>query len=367
MLVENGVTYAAYGKGPKPEFYGTARNYADPTCWKETDIPNVWETVDVITGSAGFILFDEKTYTYKVQSNDELKKNFDFYDTNYGDSPVRLYYDGGNPGNAFEKIYIAPGTSIIYAAGKKNIKVDNLAMKYTGWHGVQTSDVHNVHFTNCVVGWIGGAGGSSRWGNGIEFWGAASDCSIDHCWVYQTYDTGVTNQFKGVYDQICVEENISYTNNLLDYCSYSFEFFMNQKNSNNDIMRDVFFENNISRYCGYGWGDNNRPTKNTQRHVKGWVGKNKVKNVVIRNNLFSEAKYGTLDYGARPVNANFSVYFVVLPQYGLVIDGNTYVEKNGASFSEYKGPNYTYSYDLHSEFIRDNVDLNAKIALLENK
>lgn len=367
MRLESGVTYAAYGEGDKPEFYGTARNYADPSCWKETEIPNVWETVDIISGPAGHILFDEEIYSYKVQSNDELKKNFDFFDVEYNNSPVRLYYDGGNPGNAFEKIYIAPGTSVINAAGKSNIRVDNLAVKYTGWHGFQTSDIHNMTITNCVVGWIGGAGSSSRWGNGIEFWGSASDCTVDHCWVYQTYDTGVTNQFKGVYDQICVEENIKYTNNLLDYCSYSFEFFMYQKNSNNDIMRDVYFENNISRYCGYGWGDNNRPTKNTQRQVKGWAGKNRVENIVIRNNLFGEAKYGTFDYSARPINPNFSVYFVVLPQYGLVIDGNTYVEKDGAAFAEYKGTDYTYGYDLHSDLVRDGVDLNAKIALVENR
>ena len=116
--------------------------------------------------------------------------------------------------------------------------------------------------------------------------------------------------------------------------------------------------------CGYGWGDNNRPTKDTQRHVKGWVSKNMCKDVYIRNNLFGEAKYGTLDYGARPTNADFSVYFVVLPQFGLEIDGNTYVEKIGDAFSDYKGINYKYSYDLHSEFIRDNVDMNAKIALI---
>lgn len=367
LLLQNGVTYAAYGNGNKPELFGTAKNYASPEYWKETDVPNVWETTEDISGSAGFILFEEEIYTHKVKTDEELSKNFDFSDTNYNTSPVKLYYDGGNPGNAFKKIYIAPGTSVINAARKHDIRVDNLAVMYTGWHGFKTSNVKNMEITNCVVGWIGGAGTATRWGNGIEFWENASDCSIDHCWVYQVYDTGVTNQSNGVLDDICIEENISYTNNLLDYCSYSFEFFMNQANSNNDMMKNIRFEDNISRYGGYGWGNDNRPTKDTQCQVKGWVSKNRCENIVIRNNWFGEARYGTLNFGARPFNPNYKVYFVVLPQYKLTIDNNTYIEKAGGIFSEYMGVNYNFGYNLHSEFIRDNVDKNARIVLVGNE
>ena len=364
MILQSGVTYAAYGSGNKPELFGTARNYADPSCWKQTEIPNVWETVDEIASTAGFIWLDG-TYTYKVNSNDELKKNFDFFDLLYDASPVRIYYDGGNPGSAFETIYIAPGTSVINAPTCSDVYVDNLAVKFTGWHGFQTSNVKNFHVSNCEVGWIGGAGNSSRWGNGIEFWSNASNCSIDHCWVYQTYDTGLTNQGNGVQDEIIVEEDISYTNNLVEYCSYSFEFFTNQSNSNNDIMKNITIANNISRYCGYGWGNNNRPTKDTQNQLKGWVSKNRCENFVIRDNWFDEARYGTFDYGARPLNLNYKTYFVVLPQYRLTFDNNTYIEKVGDDCGEHVGIKYKFGYDLHSEFIRDNLDKNARIVLIE--
>ena len=367
MQLKSGVTYAAYGEGEKPELYGTAKNYADPNLWKKTEIENVWETTDEISGPAGFVLFDNEICSYKANSNAELKKNFDFFDTDYNTSPIRIYYEGKNPGEAFETIYIAPGTSVMNAAGKKDIYVDNLAVKYTGWHGFQTSEIHNMHITNCVVGWIGGAGGASRWGNGIEFWANASDCSVDHCWVYQVYDTGLTNQFTGVCDDICVEQNIRYTNNLVDYCTYSFEFFMNQSNSNKDLLKDIYIENNISRYAGYGWGNDNRPNKDVQCQVKGWVSKNRADNIVIRNNMFGKSRYGTLHYGARPINKNFSAYLVVLPQYGINVDNNVYIEKVGAPFSEYKGIKYTYGYDLHTEFIKNNVDKNAKIILLDEE
>ncbi len=365
MQLKSGVTYAAYGEGEKPELYGTAKNYADASLWKKTDIENVWETVDNINGSAGFVLFNKEKYSYKVSSNSELKKNFDLYDPDYDTSPIRIYYDGGNPGDKFDAIYIAPGTSVINAAGKHDITVDNLAVKYTGWHGFQTSEIHNMSITNCVVGWIGGAGSNSRWGNGIEFWANASNCSVDHCWVYQVYDTGLTNQFTGVCDDICIEQDIRYTNNLIDYCTYSFEFFMNQANSNRDLLKNIYIENNISRYSGYGWGYDNRPNKEPQCQVKGWVSKNRTDNVVIKDNMFGKSRHGTINFGARPLNQNFSAFLVVLPQYGLNIDNNIYIEKNGAPFSEYKGVNYTYSYDLHSEFIKNDVDKNAKIIIVD--
>ena len=38
-----GVSYAAYGEGPKPCIYGGPRNYNDPALWEKSDIPNVWK------------------------------------------------------------------------------------------------------------------------------------------------------------------------------------------------------------------------------------------------------------------------------------------------------------------------------------
>ena len=40
VYVKN-ITYAAYGEGPKPRFYGSLKNYAVPHEWVKTDIPNI--------------------------------------------------------------------------------------------------------------------------------------------------------------------------------------------------------------------------------------------------------------------------------------------------------------------------------------
>ena len=130
-------------------------------------------------------------------------------------------------------------------------------------------------------------------------------------------------------------------------------------------MRNILFANNISRYCGYVWGDNNRPVKDTQRQVKGWISKNRVENFVIRDNWFDESKYGTIDYGARPLNLNYKTYFVVLPQYKLFFDNNTYIDKIGDDCGEHAGAKYKFGYDMHSDFIKTDLDKNARIVLIE--
>ena len=174
-------------------------------------------------------------------------------------------------------------------------------MKYTGWHGVKFANVENVSVTNCEVGWIGGTGGSptsskTRWGNGIEFWEKCKNIVVDHCYVYQVYDAAVTNQWKGATGDIVIEENVSYTNNLIEYATYSYEFFMNQYNSNSAIMKDITFANNICRYAGYGWGQDNRPNKETSADIKGGNSINRTENFVVKDNIFIGARLLNIDF-----------------------------------------------------------------------
>ena len=39
---KSGVTYTAYGQGPKPAIYGSPEDGADPAKWERTDNPRVW-------------------------------------------------------------------------------------------------------------------------------------------------------------------------------------------------------------------------------------------------------------------------------------------------------------------------------------
>ena len=265
---------------------------------------------------------------------------------------------------------IAPGTSIFLINSTGNVRVDNLCLKYTGWHCFKMNCVHDITITNCEIGWIGGAGESSRWGNAIEFWGKSDNCLVDNNWLYEVYDTALTNQYSGVYDIVSVANNITYSNNLVEYCSFTFEFFSNQYNSNRDIMKNIKFVNNISRFIGYGWGENNRPRKGTSCHLKGWRSKNRVENFVIADNIFFDANFGTLNFASEPYyieDIPRTMWNMYCPQYSLELDNNLYVNKAGESFSDYQKTTYYYNHDMQSEFIRDNVDVNARVILLDKE
>lgn len=370
VLCKSGVTYAAYGSGEKPKLYGSEKNYADPSLWEKTDVPNVWTTTEKLS-NVGFLQFDGNIMSQKVFSADELNKNFNFMQEKYNGVPVLLYYDGENPGSVFENIEIAPEYSIFIADNKQDIRIDNICMKYTGWHGVKFANVENISITNCEVGWIGGTGGSptsskTRWGNGIEFWQNCKNILVDSCYLYQIYDSALTNQFKGDAGDVVVEENVTYTNNLVDYATYSFEFFMNQYNSNSAIMKDITFENNICRYAGRGWGQDNRPNKDTSSDVKGWHSINRTENFNIRNNIFYDALLLSIDFSSysRNLAANTKSPNNKFPQYLVNLENNVYVVEEGKRFVTYNCFDYISGLDSNYDFVKDNIDPGAQIVLI---
>ena len=63
ITMKTGVTYAAYGEGPKPCLLGSDKNYADPSFWTKTERENVWVANFPTDGrSVGNIIFNEYDY-----------------------------------------------------------------------------------------------------------------------------------------------------------------------------------------------------------------------------------------------------------------------------------------------------------------
>ena len=97
-----------------------------------------------------------------------------------------------------------------------------------------------------------------RYGNAIQFWGTCSDSVIDHNWIYQVYDTAITHQYRNT-DQNVVAKGMTYSNNLIEYCTFSFEYFWKCVDSSDNVitpptfyMEDISVTNNIMRFSGYG-------------------------------------------------------------------------------------------------------------------
>jgi hypothetical protein len=336
LIAKEGVSYSAYGEGEKPKIYGSLQNYSIKEKWLESETPNVYVYNQVFGNDAGLLVFNNgEAHSYKkVIGIDgfsgtigELKNDLEMYH-NMNDKKIYLYSDKGNPADRYSSIEFCLNDMIIKIGGA-NVLIDNLCIKYGGAHGIRNNVgligslfTNGLKVTNCEIGWIGGSilKDATRYGNAIEIWGGCKDYYVDHCYIYQIYDAGVTHQYKNpTSTEMKIMENVTYSNNLIENCTYSIEYFLNQPSSGNDLMKNILFKNNICRYSGYGWGDQ-RPKKDTQAHVKSWPNPNPAENFIIENNIFDRGKYMMVHISATEATS--------LP----VMKNNIYLQNSGKDF-----------------------------------
>lgn len=301
-----GVTYGAYGTGEKPALFGSPENYADPKFWKASNLKNVWK-LNISDTSIGLIVFDHGELV--GEKNDggllALSKNGDFF-FNRAKSLLYLYYDGGNPGKAFKDIEVCLNKAAFDVNRVSNVTIDNFKIKYFGRLGIDLAAADNSKVTNCELGFIGGASQNSttRLGNAIQMWQGCNGHLVENCWTYQIYDTGITFQGdsitpttrakQGTHDEDYL--NITYRNNLIEYCALSIELWHGNHNSGDGkswkytdaVFDNVHIEGNISRFAGYGWSSlpGQRPDPHGEHIIMYAHAYPYAKDVYIENNLF---------------------------------------------------------------------------------
>ena len=253
-----GVTYGSYGEGEKPKIYASPENFAEESFWKLTDKNNIWETEFPYEPAWGIFFNDGEKIGNLWKSIDSLNKNGDFhYDAE--NKKVYLYCDEGNPGGLYNSIEICPKTKIFYIPHFiKDVTIDNLCLKYTGDFAICSFDLKgNVNVTNCEIGCVGGlTNGKVRFGNAVEFYTGAGvehgpqNIKVEHNWIYQTFDTAVT--WQGAGSENCLHDNITFSNNLLEYNNADFEFYSRK----GTILKNFKMDKNIMRFTSMGWGTN---------------------------------------------------------------------------------------------------------------
>jgi len=338
VRTRDGVTYSAYGKGPKPVICGSPFNGAAFGCWTLTDVPDVYVFSEEFTGDVGTIVLDGKDAAFKVVIRNmpegdchpdtyepfkdwrNLTRDLDFFQQ---DGHIYLCSKQGVPAQRFADMeFNVHGHGF---TGADNITVDNICIRHIGSHGIGSGTTKGLTVTNCEIGWIGGslqpdAYSTSRrmltrYGNGVEIYGGCDRYTIENCWVYQCYDAGITHQYSTSEDRDIVMKNVHYKSNLIEDCVYSIEYFIPESKVEGYVhnMENILIEDNICLRAGYGWGKQ-RPDKNTPSHIKSWNNDNPAVNFVIKNNIFEYCTHEFFNISAKD------------PAWMPVLENNTCVE-----------------------------------------
>ncbi len=252
---KSNITYGSYGKGKKPLFLGSPKNYAQEK-WKPSKKKNVWQISYMYDYPCGAFFDQGKEAGYLKTDLQSLTANTHFF---YEESiaTLYLYCDKGDPSTVWSSIdFSQAGVRINLHTGVNNVVVDNIAIRYAGQGGIGgTYANHHFTVTNCEIGFVGGAwlgddpSSNLRFCNGIETWCGGEYLTWDHNWIYQTFDSAMSPQGRngGAY------HDISMSNNLLEFNNCDIETWETNAESPAKYY-NYFMDNNICRFTSLGWG-----------------------------------------------------------------------------------------------------------------
>jgi hypothetical protein len=221
--------------------------------------PNIHDPLDVDVGN---IIFDHgEVCGWKKWSLESLDTPYDYF---YDATSRRVFLRAKeNPATLHGSIELALRRHVINQSNTHHVIYDGLAVKYGAAHGFGGGNTHHLTIRNCDLAYIGGGhqftrpgGVPVRYGNAIEFWGAASDHLVENCRIWEVYDAALTNQNKTATVR---QENIVYRNNVIWNCEYSFEYWNHPETS---VTRNIRFVNNTCVSAGDVWSHAQRPDRN---------------------------------------------------------------------------------------------------------
>ena len=273
VTAQKGVTYSSYGEGFKPTIYGSLRNLADEKYWLETEFPNVYKLAHRAT-NVGTICFDNgkiigdasETWGYKrmigygpFKGACDLTEDLHFF-SDMETYELFLCSKEGNPGKRFKSIELCERANIF--SPSDDCTIENFCVKYTGAHGVGAGTKKGLTVRNCIFCWIGGSilgtknGHTTLYGNAVEIYGGAIDFTVENNYMYQIYDTGITNQCSMDFD--APMENVRFYGNVIDYIHWALEYYSWNFPNSEHRVRNEYMGYNICRYSGFGWGSHTR-------------------------------------------------------------------------------------------------------------
>lgn len=282
------IVYSYYGEGAKP-IIEPSYDASSETDWVKVG-RKLWKCEKKSQNELGNVIFDhgESGCGWKVDKVEQLgRKNLNFCWVR--DQMAIYMVSRKNPALRYKSIELAEKLHVIDQTDCHDIVYEGLWLRYGAAHGIGGSGVSRVSILNCDISWIGGstlyfddAGRSVRYGNGIEFWGAAQDIRVENCQIWECWDAGLTNQsnIDGV-----VQKNIYWIGNKIWNCEYSYEYWQQGEGA---VTENIVFEKNICTDAGRGWGHKRRWNPNAA-HIMFYDTTADIHGFIIRGNTFERS------------------------------------------------------------------------------
>lgn len=355
IIAVDGVYYGAYGEGDKPVIYGSIANYAEYE-WVNVG-GNIWRLEHQFRWDAGFVAINNGEHIgFNKRNKSDLKNDFDFWCDREDGLKLYMYYSSDFN---FESIEIGENVNIIdILVDSNDVVIENLSLRYGGSHGIRCrGNNKNITVRGCEVSFLGGSylvnykDGTTRFGNGVEFWRGCQNILVESCWIHDIYDSGISHQGAEKF----VQRNITYRNNLIENCGMgSIEYWLSYRGEEIlNYAENIEYFNNIMRFAGYGFGGEQRPDKDKSAHIQSnGPNQNHYVNYTISGNIFYASKYDLLEISS--LNNTF-------PN----LSGNTYIQKTGnrlGTFAESK--NVFFNREVQEIIKKDWGDKNAVVIFL---
>ena len=367
IALVSGVTYSSYGEGKKPELRATVCNAAELDWKKESEnLYSLKLNHEIDIGNIVFNHGEEWGYK-KVKGLDEIttpEMDLEYFHDVVGQK-LYIYSENGNPSLRWYDIQLCH-RCVILRGIKDHCLVDGLSLKYTGGFGISGNLAHDITVRNCEFEWIGGslAGDMTkntvRYGNGYETWGGVTRLTVKNCYFAQCYDAALTQQYSDIRDFNMSVVDCVFSDNLFEKNTYDYEYFLSEWQTreiprplNPDtqfFFKNVYFENNICRQTGYGFG-NQRPDRHSPACIKSWTHQNKSENFIIRNNIFDRC-----DYRLVQINACEDKYLPTL-------SGNTYCQYLGKGLIERQRNTSTFTSAVANQKKIENAEEDSTLVI----
>ncbi len=354
LYAKSGVTYSAYGEGHKPKIYTSIDGTEGE--WTETDTPDVYVySKRIFKEDVCVISFGEDNNAKYAEKKDYvgvIKQDLDFAfqgaRAQGGKKDSRLYLkcEEGNPKDVFDTIEISYAQSSIQIdKGSKNIHINNMALIYgsTPYSGAYYD---NIKTSYCVMGWHGGNFDADgvRFCGGVGVLPDGDHIYVEHCYIYQQFDSGVTPQVAWSTitngEEPSVFDTFVTTDCLFEFCEYTLEYFSTQKDTLDNAIKSMYFGYNFCRLGGYGFGDK----VGASRYIKSWSHENTCIDCTVEYNIFDRAASQSIEViSYDQFESGNKITWENIPKF----NNNVYIHRKDRSFANVNNVKYKFNEETY--------------------